>query len=252
MLSLILYDKTQDGGNLYFVKGVKKRKMIMNYIQKVLTVFFVIGFISICVAHQSIAESNFQEIISKAEQGEADAQYHLGSMYYSGEGVPHDEEQAIQWYTKAAEQGHVDAQYNLALMYKHGQGVLLNFKQTIQWYTKAAEQGHVDAQFFLALMYKNGQGVPQDFKQAIQWYTKAAEQGDVDAQYNLALMYKNGEGVLQDYMIAYAWFNLAAFQGGELPGKNRDIILERMTPGQIEEGQKHSKELYDKIYNRDK
>jgi hypothetical protein len=115
--------------NLYFVKGVKKRKMIMNYIQKVLAVFFVIGFISICVTHQSIAESNFQEIISKAEQGDADAQYHLGSMYYSGEGVPHDDEQAIQWYTKAAEQGHVDAQYNLALMYKHGQGVLLNFKQ---------------------------------------------------------------------------------------------------------------------------
>jgi TPR repeat protein len=202
--------------NLYFVKGVKKRKMIMNYIQKVLTVFFVIGFISICVAHQSIAESNFQEIISKAEQGEADAQYHLGSMYCSGEGVPHDDEQAIQWYTKAAEQGDTMSQTNLGSMYKHGEGV------------------------------------PQDFKQAIQWYTKTAEQGDVDAQYNLALMYKNGEGVLQDYMIAYAWFNLAAFQGGELPRKNRDIILERMTPSQIEEGQKHSKELYDKIYNRDK
>ena len=187
----------------------------MNYIQKVLTVFFVIGFISICVAHQSIAESNVQEIISKAKQGEADAQYHLGSMYYSGEGVPHDDEQAVQWFTKAA------------------------------------EQGHVDAQFILARMYKHGEGTPQDFKQAIEWYTKAAEQGDVDAQYNLALMYKHGEGVLQDYMKAYAWFNLAAFQGRELPGKNRDIILERMTPSQIEEGQKYFKELYDKIYNRD-
>ena len=202
--------------DLYFVKGVRKRKMLINYMQKLLTVFFVIGLLSICVAHQSKAESNFQEIISKAEQGEADAQYHLGSMYYRGEGVPHDDKQAIHWYTKAA------------------------------------EQGHVGAQFILALMYKNGQGVPQDFKQAIQWYTKAAEQGDVDAQYNLALMYKNGEGVLQDYIIAYAWFNLAAFHGGELPGKNRDIILERMTPSQIEEGQKYSKELYDKIYSRDK
>jgi TPR repeat protein len=184
------------------LKGVKKRKMIMNYIQKVLTVFFVIGFISICVAHQSIAESNFQEIISKAEQGEA-----------SGEGVPHDDEQAIQWYTKAAEQGHVDAQYNLALMYKHGKGVLLDFRQTVQWYTKAAEQGHVDAQFNLALMYKHGKGVPQDFRQTIQWYTKAAEQGDVDAQYNLALMYKNGEGVPQDDKQAIQWYTKAAEQG---------------------------------------
>ena len=124
--------------------------------------------------------------------------------------------------------------------------------QSFQLNQSKANQGDANAQFNLALMYKHGEGVPQDFKQAIQWYTKAAEQGDVDAQYNLALMYKNGEGVLQDYMIAYAWFNLAAFQGGELPRKNRDIILERMTPSQIEEGQKHSKELYDKIYNRDK
>jgi len=237
--------------NLYFVKGIKKREIIMHYMRKVLTVFFVIGFTSISVAHQSIVESNFQEIISKAEQGEADAQYHLGSMYYSGEGVPHDDEQAVQWFTKAAEQGHVDAQYNLALMYKHGQGVLLDLNQAVQWFTKAAGQGHVDAQFILARMYKHGEGTPQDFKQAIEWYTKAAEQGDVDAQYNLALMYKNGEGVLQDYMKAYAWFNLAAFQGRELPGKNRDTILERMTPSQVEEGQKYFKELYDKIYNRD-
>jgi len=124
----------------------------MNYIQKVLTVFFVIGFISICVVHQSIAESNVQEIISKAKQGEADAQYHLGSMYNSGEGIPHDDEQAVQWYRKAAEQGHVGAQYNLALMYKHGQGVLLDFKRASQWFTKAAEQGHVGAQFILALL----------------------------------------------------------------------------------------------------
>jgi TPR repeat protein len=101
-------------------------------------------------------------------------------------------------------------------------------------------------------MYNSGEGAPHDDEKAVQWYKKAAEQGHVVAQYNLALMYKNGEGVLQDYIIAYAWFTLSAFQGGELPRKNIDIILERMTPSQIEEGQKHSKELYDKIYNRDK
>ena len=35
----------------------------------------MIGFISICAAHQSITESNFQEIISEAKQGEAEDQY---------------------------------------------------------------------------------------------------------------------------------------------------------------------------------
>ncbi len=38
----------------------------------------------------------------RAEQGDASAQYGLGSMYYNGQGVPEDHVQAHMWYNLAA------------------------------------------------------------------------------------------------------------------------------------------------------
>ena len=40
-----------------------------------------------------------------AEQGNADAQYLLGGVYFIGEGVPQDYKTAVKWTTRAAEQG---------------------------------------------------------------------------------------------------------------------------------------------------
>ncbi len=43
-----------------------------------------------------------RELRPLAEQGHATAQYNLGSMYYSGRGVPQDDAQAHMWYNLAA------------------------------------------------------------------------------------------------------------------------------------------------------
>ena len=52
-----------------------------------------------------------------AEQGDAEAQYRLGWMYYKGEGVAQSFETARKWHEQAATQGNAEAQYNLGLMY---------------------------------------------------------------------------------------------------------------------------------------
>ena len=41
-----------------------------------------------------------------AEQGNASAQYFLGSAYVTGEGVAEDLSEAARWLRMAAEQGH--------------------------------------------------------------------------------------------------------------------------------------------------
>ncbi|MCH8098520.1 MAG: sel1 repeat family protein [Proteobacteria bacterium] len=38
-----------------------------------------------------------------AEQGDAEAQFNLGLMYYKGRGVPQDYAEAVKWYRLAAE-----------------------------------------------------------------------------------------------------------------------------------------------------
>src|SRR3954465_9677755 len=55
-----------------------------------------------------------------AEQGDAAAQFALGGQYATGDGVPQDMAQAVEWWRRAAEQGHVLAQLNLATAYQTG------------------------------------------------------------------------------------------------------------------------------------
>ena len=62
-------------------------------------------------------------------------------MYYHGHGVDVNYKKAIEWYEKAAEQGDAQAQYNLGSMYYNGQGVDVNYKKAFEWFEKAAKQG---------------------------------------------------------------------------------------------------------------
>jgi TPR repeat protein len=109
-----------------------------------------------------------------------------------------------------------------------------------------AEQGDVMAQHNLGFMYFEGNGVLQDFDKAVYWFTKAAEQGAWFAQYNLGFIYSKS----RDYVRAYAWYNLAASQDKDRAKAAKETLLKKMSPNQIEEGQKLFEELYDKIYNQ--
>jgi uncharacterized protein len=111
---------------------------------------------------------------SLAEQGDADAQFHLGVMYESGRGVLRNDEEAINWYRKAAEQDDAVAQFNLGVMY--AKDVSPNHPEAARWYRLAADHGLAGAQFNLGMMYVEGQGVAQDDVQALMWLVLAASQ----------------------------------------------------------------------------
>ena len=103
-------------------------------------------------------------------------------------------------------------------------------------------KGNARAQYNLGFMYAEGTGVPQDFDQAVSWFRKSAEQGNALGQFSLGAMYANGFGVPKDLVIAYMWRNLAAAQGNEEVKKAREALEKEMTPSQIAEGQRLSRE----------
>ena len=55
----------------------------------------------------------------------------------------------MKWYRKAAEQGNRDAQFYLGIMYYLGHGVPPDYNEAVKWYRKAAEQGCGGAQTLL-------------------------------------------------------------------------------------------------------
>jgi TPR repeat protein len=187
------------------------------------------------------AESGIEKLRKKAEAGDAEAQYFLGSKLT----FRYDKEK-INWYRLAAEQGHVLAQFAVGVVYYQGRGVPQDYREAAKWYRKAAEQGFVLAQGELAEMYDKGEGVPEDDQEAVKWYRKAADQGFALAQWQLGLMYYKGDGVPQDYVQSYAWFNLAVANGIADAKQAKDGVAELMTPEQIARAQELSTELHKK------
>jgi uncharacterized protein len=177
-----------------------------------------------------------------ADQGNANAQGHLGSMYALGLGVPENDAAAVGWFRKAADQGDAFAQRALGSHYRYGSGVSRDYGAAVSWYRKAADQGDAFAQSDLALMYFNGQGVPKDYAAALSWARRAADRGNVSAlvdlgfdayksgdyatalkllrpladkgfpipQFYLGLMYANGQGVPRNDAEAVSWYRKAA------------------------------------------
>jgi TPR repeat protein len=172
----------------------------------------------------------FVKLYLRAEQGDADAQYAVGMMYYTGQQVPHDSSLAAVWMTKAADQGYREAQYFLSLMYGLGDGVVENNVAASKWCQKAAQQGHADAQYSLARMYSTGQGVQRDDIQAAEWLTRAAEQGHADAQCDLGMMYQSGRGVKRDINQAVRWWVKASEQGHTW---SRLLLQDNMTSSSV-------------------
>ena len=146
----------------------------------------------------------------------------------------------------AAAEGVKEAQNNLGIMYAEGLGMEQDFKEAVRWYQKAADQEDLLAQTNLGEMYAEGLGVEQDFKEAVKWFEKAADQGAAMAQNNLGGMYEKGLGVEQNYVTAYTWASIAAFNGFEVAKETTSVIAKEMTPAQIAEAQKLSKEITEK------
>jgi|TARA_B100000315_G_scaffold145334_1_gene134237 hypothetical protein len=175
-----------------------------------------------------------------AEQGNTWAQYYLGVIYGSGQGVPQDKKKAFEWLLKSAKQKHPQAQSLIRARY-------------LQQHKQAAEQGDSYAQRFLGASFYLGLGVTRDYAEAAKWYKRAAEQGDSGAQKILGAMYVRGKGIPKDFVEAYKWFSIAGESDNEKEtgvdtidnyGRlyREKIGQRKMTPDQIAEAQGLAKE----------
>ena len=179
---------------------------------------------------------------------------------------------ALQEFKPLAEQGNADAQSALGSMYYHGQGVAQDYAEAAKWFRKAAKQHFVAAQISLGLMYEDGQGLPQDYREAMKWYRRAATWVNTRAQLSLKAIHfertRNLDDVMRSYwdqirdnygirswrsylVEAYKWFEIIApvLPSGrerDMIDKTRDDIAEEMTPAQIAEAQRLAREWMEK------
>jgi hypothetical protein len=113
-----------------------------------------------------------------ADRGNAEAQYTLGIMYYTGKKVIEDKKEAMRRYKIAANQGYAPAQHLLGLEYALGKVVPKDTGEAVRWVKLSADQGYPKAKCLLAGYYLYGVGIPKDLIKAKQLAREGFEAGE--------------------------------------------------------------------------
>ena len=70
---------------------------------------------------------SFRAFSPLANEGNAEAQTHLGNLYEKGLGVLEDHEIALTWYEKSGKNGNALGQHNAGVFHFEGRGVEKNY-----------------------------------------------------------------------------------------------------------------------------
>ena len=161
------------------------------------------------IAHE-VSNHLYTLLHPKAQQGNTNAQFYLGYMYFYGYGIKRDILKAEEWLLKSAEKEDSFAQVYLGFIYYFSYN---NYPQAFEYFQKSAKNENALGQEYLGYMYENGDGVKQSHTEALKWFLKSAEQGNTESQYKVGEMYNYGYGVEKNKDIAIEWYKKAAIHG---------------------------------------
>jgi hypothetical protein len=145
------------------------------------------------------------------DEGNAEAQTHLGVMYVNGQGVEKDLDKGLSWIMKAATQGDETAK-----------------RIAFKLHLDIVNQGDATVMYNCGYMCLNGWGGEHDANDCLRWLENAGKIGHEKSSRMLANIYTEGlYGITPDEEKATYWSNLSAsFAAGvdgewswESPGK---------------------------------
>jgi hypothetical protein len=152
-----------------------------------------------------------------AKQGHEPSRHVLDMMFKTGLDAAkrEDFDTALREWGPLAENGSAQAQINLGTMYSKGEGVGKNLTTAFSWYLKAAKQGIMKAQFMVGQMYQDGEGTEKKPLEALNWFLRSAKQGDTNSQVIISTTLALGEVVKRDVVGALFWAYAAEIEGSE-------------------------------------
>ena len=187
----------------------------------------------------------------------------LGKLYYNGEGIETNYQEAEKYLKEALDLGFSEAenalkivkskknQEELSNMSSSLDGMLSyvkkNYKEAIPNLEKSANNGNVEAMFFLGDIYIDKEKEFLDYPKAIKWFQKAAEFGNSQAMTKLGDLYRQGYGVPKNLDKAIEWY----VKADKLNDHMAAFILANQIYGKfgerpnLEEEKKWEKRLYE-------
>lgn len=151
-------------------------------------------------------DEKLQELIEKAEGGDAESQYALGS----GNFPELERNKERRYLESAAKQGHGVAQFKLGYeifteAISHGSRYDDKIVEGLNWLVISAAQGHKDACYWLGCFYLIKGLDLFDKKMAFKYFIQGAKLGDLRCQEQAIGLYLKGEVTKEHFSIFYEW-----------------------------------------------
>ncbi len=116
---------------------------------------------------------SFDELLKKANDGDASFAHIVGMLYEKGVSVPQDFQKAYYYYVKSANGGNAFGACALGLFLVDGIACAKDEKEGLRLITLSAECNIADAQEYLAKCYREGRLLPKNLALADEWSKKA-------------------------------------------------------------------------------
>ena len=171
-----------------------------------------------------------EQLEQLAEDGDAYAQYVIGTAYRDGGLLIPDMVKAQKFLERAAEQDLDAAQYALGKLYLSDDADVHDPAKGIYWLKRSADNSNDYAAYRLGKEYLSGKNVSKDTSTAAEYLRQAANNGNAYAQYLLGKLTFMGEGVPKDMDAAYEWFAAARDNGHAYA----EFFMKRMERGEQE------------------
>ena len=172
------------------------------------------------------SRSGLQALKYAADAGESLARWKLAKMYADGDGVPHDDIKAYEYFSQIVENYDEDnpdvrelpvVSSAFVAVGAYSLNGIANTKvapdpqRALEMFQYAATSfGDPNAQYDLARMYLDGIGVDKDAAQAARWLHLAADKNHAEAQALLGQMLFAGvDGVPRQRGFGLMWLTLA-------------------------------------------
>ena len=136
-----------------------------------------------------------EQLEQLAEDGDAYAQYIIGTAYRDGGLLIPDTAKAQKFLECAAKQEIDAAQYALGKLYLSDDADVHDPAKGIYWLKRSADNGNDYAAYRLGKEYLSGKNTIKDAETAVSYLRQAADNGSAYAQYLLGKLTLMGEGI---------------------------------------------------------
>ena len=161
---------------------------------------------------QKMAREQWNQLKARAEAGDSEARWEVGSWLEDGLADPNgqvlvhpDARAAVRWFRKSAIAGDPSGQNHLGVCLSAGRGVRRDDAEALRWFKRAFRQGDPCAANNIASVY----GDQGHNRRAMLWYQRAVACGDGDALVEVGRRYYAGVGVRRDPKHAVRCFHKA-------------------------------------------